>query len=330
MRAALATCLAAACSGSAAAVGSPDAAPAPIIIDAAVAVPDAGWQVVHGWPALEPGYVLGQVAGVTVDATGALFVFHRADHPWFGQSLTKPITLPTLTRLDRATGAIEARFGDNRFVIPHGLHAAPDGSLWVTDVGTSLVHKLSPAGESLLVLDRGFDKPTDVFVAADGNVFVSDGYGNSRVVKLDPAGNVLETWGTFGRGPGQFDTPHSITGDADGRLYVADRGNARVQIFDQEGRYLAEWKSAELGRPWAVAATPDGSIYVVDGGDQMPPDHAAVMRLDRDGHILDRWADYGSQEGGLYWGHDLAVDGDGAVFVGDVYYGMRVQKFIRR
>ena len=259
-----------------------DSAPSAAGMDAATAgVPDAGlagYAVVSGWPALEPGLALGQVSGLTMESSGTLMVFCRADRPWSGGTMRDPITRPTLLRLDPATGSVRDRFGQGRFAIPHGLHADPDGNLWVTDVGLHRVVKLSPAGEVLLELGTGspgrdtrsFNQPTDVWVAPDGNVFISDGYGNSRVVKLAASGEFLMQWGTPGAGPGQFQTPHSITGDSQGRIYVADRGNSRVQRFDSEGRFIDQWKSAELGRPWAITVTPDGLVYVVDGGDQNP------------------------------------------------------------
>ena len=299
----------------------------------------AGYAVVSGWPALEPGLALGQVSGLTMEPGGTLLVFCRADRPWFGGTMREPITRPTLLRLDPATGTVRDRFGQGLFAIPHGLHADRDGNLWVTDVGTHKVWKLSPAGEVLLELGTGspgldarsFNQPTDVWVAADGSVFISDGYGNSRVVKLAADGQFRMQWGTPGAGPGQFRTPHSITGDSQGRIYVADRGNARVQRFDAEGRFIDQWKSAELGRPWAVAVAPDGLVYVVDGGDQnpQPPDRAGVVKLDQEGRILQRWSEFGLGAGQLCWGHDVTVDGPGDVYVGDVYTGQRVQKFSR-
>jgi peptidylamidoglycolate lyase len=308
-------------------------------VDAGLDAGAGGYAVVPGWPTLEPGLTLGQVAGLTMEPTGTLLVFGRADRPWFGGTMREPITRPTLVRLDPATGTVRDRFGQGRFAIPHGLHADRDGNLWVTDVGTHRVFKLSPAGDVLLELgtgspgrdERSFNQPTDVYVAADGSLFISDGYGNSRVVQLTATGQFVRQWGTPGAGPGQFQTPHSITGDSQGRLYVADRGNSRVQRFDAQGGFIDQWKSAELGRPWAVTVAPDGLVYVVDGGDQrpQPPDRAGVVQLDQEGRILQRWSEFGLGPGQLCWGHDVAVDRSSDVYVGDVYTGMRVQKFSR-
>jgi peptidylamidoglycolate lyase len=315
-----------------------DAGMSPAPMDAGLA--GAGpYTVVTGWPLLEPGLALGQVSGLTMEPGGTLLVFSRADRPWSGGTMREPITRPTLLRLDPATGSVRDRFGQARFAIPHGLHADKDGNLWVTDVGLHKVWKLSPAGEVLIELGTGspgtdmrsFNQPTDVWVAADGSVFISDGYGNSRVVKLSPSGQFVKTWGTPGAGPGQFRTPHSITGDSQGRIYVADRGNSRVQRFDAEGRFIDQWRSAQLGRPWAVSVAGDGLVYVVDGGDQnpQPPDRAGVVKLDQEGRILERWSEFGLGAGQLCWGHDVAVDAPGDVYTAEVYTGQRVQKFSR-
>ncbi|HMI91423.1 MAG TPA: hypothetical protein VK509_08675, partial [Polyangiales bacterium] len=116
-----------------------------------------------------------------------------------------------------------------------------------------------------------------------------------------------------------------------GRVYVADRGNARIQRFAQDGKLIDAWQSAELGRPWALSIAEDGSVFVVDGGDQniAPPDRGRLLRLNADGEVLESWSSFGNQDGQIYWGHAIAVSNAGEVYVGDVRYGMRVQKFVR-
>jgi sugar lactone lactonase YvrE len=170
-----------------------------------------------------------------------------------------------------------------------------------------------------------------VAIAADGTIYVADGYGNSRIVELDAQGEFVRAWGSRGSQPGQFDTPHSIALDAQRRVYVADRGNARIQRFDERGEFIDEWKSSELGRPWAVTVAKDGSVFVVDGGDQnpVPPDRARILRLEPGGELQDSWSSFGNYDGQIYGGHAIAVTKNDEVFVGDVY-GMRVQKFTRR
>jgi DNA-binding beta-propeller fold protein YncE len=159
---------------------------------------------------------------------------------------------------------------------------------------------------------------------------VSDGYGNSRVAKFSAKGEFLFDWGHKGDQPGQFNTPHGIAMDEQGRIYVADRSNSRIQVFKGDGTFLQQWKSPELGRPWALSFGPDGCLYVVDGGDlkPWPPDRSHILRLDTNGNVLEMWASFGNYDGELFWGHDIAVGKDGAVYVGDIQ-GRRVQKFAR-
>jgi peptidylamidoglycolate lyase len=333
--------------GGAQACANHDASNSPVDGSIGCPIPDAGpesgrsaYGVVHGWPQLAEGYVLGQVSGVAVDSQGDVLVFHRADHPWLANPDTVIISQPTLLRLDPATGAILTSFGTDQFIVPHGLRVDAHDHLWVTDVGTHQVFELSHEGQVVRSFGTAgepgedathFNQPTDVAVAPDGTIYISDGYGNSRVVQLAADGTFVGAWGTLGNGPGQFDTPHSIALDADGRVYVADRGNARIQRFDRSGRFIDQWQSAELGRPWAITVAHDGSVYVVDGGDQnpVPPDRSRLLRLDQNGNILEKWSSFGNYDGQLYWGHAIAVSMRDDVFVGDVHYGMRVQKFSR-
>ena len=152
------------------------------------------------------------------------------------------------------------------------------------------------------------------------------------MAKFSSDGKFLFDWGHKGQGPGEFDLPHSVAVDAQGNVYVADRSNARIQVFDANGKFLKAWKSPELGRPWSLTIGPDNLLYVVDGGDLKPagPDRGQLLKLDLSGKILAQWSRFGNYDGQIYWGHDLAVGKDGAVYVGDVYHGMRVQKFIPR
>jgi peptidylamidoglycolate lyase len=302
--------------------------------------PTEPYAVVHGWPVLPEGFVLGQVSGVSVGSHNHVFVFHRAENSWAADK-SHAIPSPTILCFDGATGKLLSSWGENRFLEPHGLRIDRSDNVWVTDRGLHQVFKFSPDGKLLMTLGTErvpgldgthFNRPTDVAFAADGSVYVSDGYGNSRVAKFSAEGKFLLDWGHKGQGPGEFDLPHSIAVDAQGRVYVADRMNVRIQIFDANGKFLNMWKSDELGRPWGLAIGPDGLLYMVDGGDLKPgpPDRGRILKLDLNGKILAKWSRFGNYDGQIYWGHDIALGKDGAVYVGDVYHGMRVQKFVPR
>jgi len=300
--------------------------------------PSEPYSVVHGWPVLPDGMVLGQVSGVAVDSHNHVFVFHRAENSW-ATDKTRLISSPAILCFDGPSGKLLASWGENRFLEPHGLRVDSHDHVWVTDRALQEVFEFSHDGKPLLTIGTErvpgvdathFDKPTDIAFAPDGSIYVSDGYGNNRVAKFSASGKFLFDWGHKGQGQGEFDLPHSVAVDAQGLVYVADRSNSRIQVFDSNGKFLKMWSSPELGRPWALTVGPDNLLYVVDGGDlkPAPPDRGQLLKLDLSGRILAKWSRFGNYDGQIYWGHDVAVGKDGTVYVGDVHHGMRVQKFI--
>ena len=302
--------------------------------------PTEPYSVVHGWPVLPEGFAFGQVSGVSVDSHNHVFVFHRAENSWAADK-SHPIPSPAILCFDGATGKLLASWGENRFLEPHGMRIDRADNVWVTDRGLHQVFKFSHDGKLLMTLgtervpgldDTHFNKPTDVAFAADGSFYVSDGYGNSRVAKFSADGKFLLDWGQKGAGPGEFNLPHNVVVDAQGRVYVADRMNVRIQVFDANGKFLEMWKSDALGRPWGLALGPDGLLYMVDGGDLKltPPDRGRILKMDLSGKILAKWSRFGNYDGQIAWGHDIAVGKDGAVYIGDVNHSMRVQKFVPR
>jgi peptidylamidoglycolate lyase len=298
------------------------------------------YRVEHGWPVLPEGEVLGSVAGVGVNSRGDVFVFHRAGRTWPKSDVLDltPISRPTVDIFDGVTGVLLRSWGENLFAMPHGLTIDDHDDVWLTDVALQQVFKFSSDGRVLLTLgERGvagadarhFNRPTAVAVAGDGSFYVSDGYKNTRVMKFSAAGKFLFQWGTKGAGPGQFDLPHWVALDAAGNVYVADRENQRIQVFDSAGHYMSQWAGKLLGRPYAIAIDKHGSAYIADGGDQPegPPDRSAWVLARLDGTPVVRVGRFGNYDGQFEMAHSIAVDGKGAVYVGDIT-GARVQKFV--
>jgi streptogramin lyase len=222
------------------------------------------YRPIENWAQLPSGVQWGQVIQVQPDAHGNIWVFHRSE--------------PPILEFD-ATGKFLKSFGAGMFVQAHGLTIDRDGNLWVTDAQGKdgkgqQVFKMSPEGKILMTLGKAgvagsgpdtFNGPCSVVTSANGDIFVADGHGgdtNARVVKFSKDGKFLKEWGKKGSGPSEFDTLHSIVMDSKGRLFIADRGNNRIQIFNQNGKFLAQWK--QFGRPSGLYISKNDTLYSVD------------------------------------------------------------------
>lgn len=306
----------------------------------AAASSQPGYHVVHGWPVLPEGRVLGSAAGVAVNDKGEVFVFHRAGRTWSEPLPTDPIRASTIAVFDARTGKLLREMGAGMFAMPHGISVDRNGNLWLTDVALHQVVKLAPDGRILLTLGTRaepgadgshFNRPTQVGFAGDGTILVADGYRNTRIARFSADGRFLGQWGTPGKGPGQFNTPHAIAIDAVGKIYVADRNNDRVQVFNSEGQPLAIWASPQIGRPYGIAILGPDRFAIADGGEQPEsgPDRSGLVIVDGKGRVLERVGRYGNQDGQFRMAHHLAADRNGAIYVVDIT-GQRVQKFVRR
>jgi peptidylamidoglycolate lyase len=275
-----------------------------------------------------------------VDSHNNVFVFHRSGRQWTTPFPTEPIAAPTVTVIDGQSGKRVTSWGAGLFIMPHGLTIDREDNVWLTDVGLHQVFKFTHEGKLLLTLgERGkpgsdrahFNLPTDVAVLPDGSFYVSDGYKNTRVVKFTAEGQYDFEWGTKGDAPGQFNLPHGIAVDARGRVYVCDRSNSRIQIFDARGKFLDQWKGPQIGRPYGVAVASTGHIFVIDGGEPSlrQSDRGKAVELDADGRVLDTFGSFGKEPGQFQVGHDIAVANDGSVYVAEGA-GLRVQKFVRK
>lgn len=297
-------------------------------------------EVVSDWPKLPEGHVLGLCAGVGVDAQNRVFVFHRSGRKWSNPFPKEPISPPTVSVIDGGSGKLLATWGQNRFIMPHGLTVDHEGNLWLTDVGLHQVFKFTPEGKLLLTLGERavpggdhahFNLPTDVAVLRDGSFYVSDGYKNTRVMKFSADGQFQFEWGARGKGNGEFNLPHGIAVDVQGRVIVCDRENERLQVFDAKGGFLHEWKGPQIGKPYGVGMGPNGHVFVIDGGSPSlkPAERGKAVELDASGTVIDTFGSSGSGPGQFQLGHDIALGPDGAVYVAEGT-GARVQKFARR
>ena len=290
---------------------------------------------VPNWPSLPSNFKLGQVTGVAVNAGSRVYVFHRSDRTWTTPFPKEAIHGQTIAVFDAKTGKLLSTLGTQTFIMPHGLSVDNNGYLWLTDVGSHQVLKIDPqSGKVLLTLGTAgvagvgrshFGRPTDVGFSRDGTIFVADGYSNTRVVRFSPAGKYLGEWGTPGSQAGEFNLPHGITVSRN-RVYVCDRSNLRVQVFNLKGRYLDQWQGSRIGRPFGIATDQRNRLFIIDGGDQ--PDHtrSRVVILNPHGKL---WATFNTAQPGdsSNLGHDIAVDGKGAIYVADAW-GNHIRKFI--
>jgi DNA-binding beta-propeller fold protein YncE len=200
----------------------------------------------------------------------------------------------------------------------------------LVDDGGHLVVQLDEQGRVRLVLGRkntpgetemNFNRPTDVAFAPNGDIYVADGYGNSRVMRFDREGRFISAWGKKGTKPGEFNLPHAVAVDRKGRVYVGDRENFRMQLFSAEGKFLEEW--THVGSPWGLAMTERDELFLCDG-------HAnRVVKLTLEGKVKGTFGVPGRTAGRLVFAHHLAVDAEGAVYVAEIK-NWRVQKFVLR
>lgn len=263
---------------------------------------------------LPEGLALGPCSAVDFDSKRRMYLFHRGPQPilCFDQS-----------------GKFVRSWGDKLIGQAHGLRVAPDETIWVTDIGNHMVFQFSPKGKLLLALGQAgkpgdsqdqFNKPTDIAFGPQGEFYISDGYGNSRVMKFAANGKYLGQWGTPGKGPGEFNLPHSILVDATGRVLVGDRENDRVQIFDLEGNLREIWTGFA---PYGMEFDSRGNLFVADGRANK------VLQLNASGKVENSWGKTGKRPGEYNLPHMLAVDAAGNLFVTEIG-GKRLQKLRRK
>ncbi len=284
------------------------------------------------WPKKPERFKWAQMAGIAVDKKDQIYIFTRSQ--------------PTV-QVYKADGTLLRAWFVEDSSGSHFIRVGPDGNIWTANIAEHVVRKYNTRGKLLLTLGEPgiagtgkghFDRPTDMAVLPSGDIFVSDGYGNRRVVHFNAKGEYINQWGQDGGGPGQFALPHSIVADSHKRLYVADRENARVQVFDTQGKLLAVWENVVT--PWGLCMTKKDEIWI-SGSSVMkdekgewlvlPPTDQILMKLNLDGKILLRVPLKKTmvppgKSGELDWVHAIAVDSQGNLYLGDIQ-GRRAQKF---
>jgi len=282
------------------------------------------FKVIEGWGTLPDGWRYVEVAGVAVDAKDNVFCFTRGEHP--------------VIVFDR-DGKFLRSWGEGDVRRAHGITIDADGMVWLTDDLHHTVRKFTPDGTCLLVIGnpdtpatlqggKPFNRPTHVAICPkSGHLFISDGYGNSRVHKYAPDGKHVMSWGEPGTDPGHFNLPHNLVTDREGLVYVADRENHRVQIFDGKGTYQGQWNN--LHRPCGLfvdRAQNGGTFYVGELGHALPV-NASVANLGPHVTVLDAKGQKIARFGGQFAGekpgeftapHGVVTDSRGDVYVSEV------------
>ena len=332
-------------------------------------VPQMHYRSVPNFLKLPSDLYLGEVVGVAVNSKRHIFVFSRGNTtgPAYGASAAQLLEF-------NPDGSFLREIGHNLYAwsFAHSVKVDSQDSVWVADKGSDMVIKFDPEGRVVMVFGRKLEasdegteplkhpKPplppvdgmfrqvTDMAWDAEGNTYISDGYVNSRIAKVDKNGKWLKSWGEPGDQPGQLNTPHSIAVDANGNVYVADRGNRRIQVFDGNGKFLRQividvpfdpnaepaiGNKPELpirgtqtmapGAPWAVCITPPPH-QVLFTSDGYP---GRIYKLSLDGKVLGVFGESGKQLGQFGWIHEIACPSENELFVGELL-NWRVQKLV--
>ena len=322
-------------------------------------IPNPTSTVIENWGDLPEGREWGSTAGIDIDPhDGQVWAYERCGAGNFGGGVaidcdSNPVD--PIFKFDRNTGEVLANFGGGIMVTPHGIHVDSEGNVWVTDfagneAGTKghQVHKFSSTGELLMSLGTAgqagsgpnqLNQPNDVITGPDGSIYVSDGHGGqgmtsrqamaagleagatARILKFSADGTFIKEWGQIGTLHNEFRTPHALAFDSQGRLFVADRGNHRIEIFDQDGNYLDSRYS--YGRISGLFITGDDMLYAIDSESSMTSHQnwkngVRIGHVDEDritGYIPPFDAETRPYQGAA--GEGVAVDADGNVFAAE-------------
>jgi sugar lactone lactonase YvrE len=303
-------------------------------------VPEIPFRSVPDFLKLPPNLYLGEGIGVATNSKGHIFVYTRSQ-------LTRLFEFDARGNFLREIG--EGLYG---FAFAHAVRVDPQDNIWAVDEGSNMVIKFNPEGRVLMVLGRRpepfdlvpappraatpgqytFNRPTDVAWDAAGNIFVSDGYGNSRVVKYDKNGRFIATVGSKGSAPGQLNLPHTIAADAKGNVYVGDRSNARIQVFDNDLSLKTIYDN--VGAPWAVCVSPGPHQYLYSSNSNPDSNNAQlnavtgeIYKMELDGTIVGKFGKPGKQLGQFSTVHEIDCRNPNEILVSEIT-AWRVQKVV--
>ena len=276
------------------------------------------YELVEGWAKLPEGWKFTQVAAVAVDENDFVYAFNRSPHPVI---------------VFDPDGNFVRSWGEGHFPNAHGLCFANDGTVWLADNGDHTVKRFTKMGEHIMTLGtknteapegEPFNKPTDVAVASNGDLYVSDGYGNTRVHVFSDGGDYKFSWGQTEGMPGvwdgDFNLPHNIWIHKD-VVYVADRENQRIQVFGLDGSHVENW--TDFIQPTDIYIDANDIAYVGELRNR-------VSICDLSGNVITRWGRFPTDEPGMFYApHGIWVDSRGDLYVGEVLEGQRLQKFRR-
>ncbi|MBS1855189.1 MAG: hypothetical protein JST11_07475 [Acidobacteria bacterium] len=301
----------------------------------ATGVPEIPYDAQAGFLKLPHNLYLGEGIGVATNSKGHVFVYTRSQ-------ATRLFEFDSQGNYVREIG--EGLYG---FAFAHAVRVDAHDNIWAVDEGSNMVIEFNPQGRVVMVLGHRpeavegdpapadpapytFNRPTDVAWDAAGNIFVSDGYGNSRVVKYDPAGRFLKSAGSKGSAPGQLNLPHSIATDAKGNVYVGDRSNSRIEVFDNDLNFKAIYD--QVGAPWALCITPGPHQYLYSSNSNPDSNNSRIMavtgeiyKMELDGTILGRFGRAGKKPGEFGTVHEIDCRDENQLLVGEIT-AWRVQK----
>jgi DNA-binding beta-propeller fold protein YncE len=317
------------------------------------AAPDLKFESVPDLLKMPDNLYLGEVAGVATNSKGHILVFTRTGSEVMTVGGSRAF-LHGGSRLfefdERGAYVREIGHGIYGFMTAHAVRIDRDDSIWAVDEQSNIVIKFAPDGQFLMTLGRKpesvavpahaqasgsglgipgdtFNGPTDIAWDAKGNIFVADGSGNARIVKLDPTGAYIKAWGGRGTGNGQFNDIHTLAVDAQGNVYAGDKGNNRIQVFDNDGKYLRDIRG--IGTPTAICISPGPHQYLYSSNSNSPTDfdHGEIYKLELDGTILGKFGTAGKRLKEFGSVHEIDCRDSDVLFVGELT-NWRVQKLI--